>query len=67
MKENMHTFDRLARIIVGVVVAVLFYLDIISGTTAIVLGVIAIVFVLTSLINFCPLYAVFGISTKPKN
>lgn len=67
MKENMHTFDRLARILVGVVVAVLFYLDIISGTTAIVLGVIAIVFVLTSLINFCPLYAVFGISTKPKN
>jgi len=64
MKANLHTFDRLARILFAAAVLVLYYLGVIGGTTAIVLGVVAIVLLLTSLINFCPLYAVFGISTK---
>jgi len=64
MKANLHAFDRIGRMLFAAVVAVLFYTGVISGTTAIVLGIIAIVLLLTSLINFCPLYAVFGISTK---
>lgn len=67
MKANLHAFDRIGRMLFAAVVAVLFYMDIITGTAAIVLGIIAIVLLLTSLINFCPLYAVFGISTKSKN
>lgn len=67
MNANLHSFDRIGRMLFAAVVAVLFYTGIISGTTAIVLGILAIVLLLTSLINFCPLYAVFGISTKPKN
>ncbi|MFK8054873.1 MAG: DUF2892 domain-containing protein [Saprospiraceae bacterium] len=67
MKANLHSFDRIGRMLFAAVVAVLFYMGIISGTTAIVLGVVAIVLLLTSLVNFCPLYAACGISTKPKN
>lgn len=67
MKANLHTLDRIGRMLFAAIVAVLFYTGIISGTTAIVLGVIAIVLLLTSLVNFCPLYAACGISTKPKN
>lgn len=67
MKANLHSFDRIVRMLFSAVVAVLFYFGIISGTTAIVLGILAIVLLLTSLINFCPLYSVFGISTKPKS
>lgn len=55
--------DRLLRIILAIVVAVLIYLGEISGTAAIILGVIAGVFLLTSIIKFCPLYTVIGINT----
>jgi len=67
MKANLHTFDRLARMLFAAVVAVLYYTGNITGTTAIVLGIAAIVLLLTSLINFCPIYGVCGISTKPKS
>lgn len=55
--------DRTIRIIVAAVLGVLFYRDILSGTLGIVLLVVAFVFVLTSLISFCPLYGAFGLST----
>lgn len=63
MKKNMGMADRLLRIILAIVVAVLIYLGEISGTAAIILGVIAGVFLLTSIIKFCPLYTVIGINT----
>lgn len=63
MKKNMGMADRLLRIILAIVVAVLIYLGEISGTAAIILGIIAGVFLLTSIINFCPLYTVVGINT----
>lgn len=63
MKKNMGTADRVIRILIAAVVAYLFYAGIISGTLGIVLLVLAGVFVLTSLISFCPLYAPFGLST----
>jgi len=63
MKKNMGNTDRIIRVIVAVIVGVLFFTEIISGTLGIVLLVFAGVFVLTSLIGFCPLYTLFGIKT----
>jgi uncharacterized membrane protein YtjA (UPF0391 family) len=63
MKKNMGTVDRAIRVIVAIIVGVLYFMGQISGTAAIILGVIAIVFVLTSLTSSCPLYTVVGIST----
>lgn len=55
--------DRIIRVIIAATVAVLFFTGIISGVLGIVLLVLAGVFVLTSLVSFCPLYAPFGIKT----
>lgn len=63
MTKNMGTIDRLSRTIIAVVVAVLFFTDVISGTLGIVLLAFATIFVLTSLISFCPLHTLFGIKT----
>lgn len=65
MKKNMGTTDRVIRLIIAAVIGVLYYTGTISGTLGIVLLVLAGVFVLTSFISFCPLYAPFGISTCP--
>jgi hypothetical protein len=64
MKKNMGTVDRVIRILLAVVVAVLYFTDQISGTLAIILGLFAVIFVLTSFIGFCPLYVPFKLSTK---
>jgi hypothetical protein len=66
MKQNMGTTDKVVRIIVAVVIAALYFANLISGTVAVVLLVLAGVFILTSLISFCPLYMPFGISTSKK-
>jgi hypothetical protein len=63
MKKNMGNADRMVRIIIAAIVAFLFFTNVISGTVGIVLLALAGIFVLTSLISFCPLYAPFGIST----
>lgn len=66
MNLNMGTLDRAIRIIVAIVVAVLYFTGQITGTAAIILGILAVVFVLTSLVGTCPLYLPFGLSTKGK-
>ncbi len=66
MKSNMGSMDKAVRILLAIAVAVLYFTGRISGIWAIVLGVIAVVFVLTSLVSFCPLYAPFKLSTKGK-
>jgi len=63
MKKNMGTADKSIRLIIAVIIGVLYYLGTISGTLGVVLLVLAGVFVLTSFISFCPLYAPFGITT----
>lgn len=65
MKKNMGTADKIIRIILALVIAVLFYLKIITGTLGIVLIVLAGVFLITSFISFCGLYTVLGINTCP--
>lgn len=68
MKANMGGADRIIRVIVAIVIAVLYFTHVIEGTLGLVLLILGGVFVLTSLISFCPLYAPFGISTcKKKN
>lgn len=63
MKRNMGTVDRIIRTIIAITVALLYYYNVISGTLGIILLVLAGVFLITSFISFCPLYAPFGIST----
>jgi hypothetical protein len=63
MKKNMGMTDKVIRSIIAVVIGVLFFTNVIPGTLGIVLLVLAVVFLLTSFISFCPLYAPFGIST----
>ncbi len=63
MKKNMGSTDKAIRIIVAVIFAILYFTGIVAGTLGFVLLIFAAVFVLTSLISFCPLYAPFGINT----
>lgn len=63
MKKNMGTTDRIVRTIIAAVIAVLYFGKVISGTLGIVLLILALVFLATSLVSFCPLYAPLGIKT----
>ncbi len=63
MKKNMGSTDRIIRFVVAAIIAALYFSGTITGTLGIVLLVLAGVFVLTSFVSFCPLYAPFGIST----
>jgi Protein of unknown function (DUF2892) len=67
MKKNMGTIDRIIRILLAIVVIVLYLNGSITGVAAIILGILALVFILTSLIGFCPLYAACKISTIKKS
>lgn len=66
MKKNMGTIDRVIRILLAIVVGILYLTGNISGIAAIVLGILAVVFIMTSIIGFCPLYVPFHISTIGK-
>ncbi|MFV8377984.1 DUF2892 domain-containing protein [uncultured Flavobacterium sp.] len=66
MKKNMGLTDRIIRIALAAIVAVLYFTNTISGTLALVLGAFAIIFIITSFVSFCPLYSPFGISTRKK-
>lgn len=63
MKKNMGGIDKAIRISAAIIVAILYFTSTISGTLAIVLGVLAGIFALTSLVSFCPLYTILGINT----
>ncbi len=65
MKKNMGSIDRIIRVIIALVIGGLYLQGIISGTLGIVLLVLAVVFVVTSSVSFCPLYKIFNISTCP--
>lgn len=63
MKKNMGNADRIIRLVAAVAIGVLYGLNLISGTVALVLGVVAVAFFATSLIGWCPMYLPFGLST----
>lgn len=64
MKQNMGTTDRIIRLSIVAIIAILYFAGQLSGTVAIVLGVVAAAFLVTSLIGWCPSYLPFGISTR---
>ncbi|MFC5626856.1 YgaP family membrane protein [Algoriphagus winogradskyi] len=66
MKKNMGSADKIIRLLLAVSIAVLYFTGIISGSWALVLGLLAVIFTVTAFINFCPLYLPFGISTRRK-
>jgi hypothetical protein len=63
MKKNMGNTDKGIRIVVAIIIAALYYFNVIEGTLAYILMGLSIIFLLTSFISFCPLYAPFGINT----
>lgn len=63
MKKNMGTTDRIIRTIIALIAAYLYFGGIVTGTLGIVLIVVAAVFLLTSLVSFCPLYSIVGLNT----
>ena len=65
MKKNMGNTDRLIRFILAAIVAALYFTNTITGTFGIILLVLASVFVLTSIVSFCPLYTLVGLNTCP--
>jgi hypothetical protein len=66
MKKNMGTVDKVIRILVAVVVVILYFTNVISGTLAIILLALSAIFVVTSFLSICPLYMPFGLSTRKK-
>ena len=64
MKQNMGGVDKVIRLVVVAIIAALYFTGQITGTAAIILGIIAVAFLVTSLIGWCPTYVPFGISTK---
>lgn len=67
MTKNMGNLDRAFRLVVVVAIGIAYFMGQLSGTLAIVLGVVALVFLLTSLVGTCPAYLPFGLSTRGKN
>ena len=67
MKKNMGLADRIIRFSLAVVIAVLYFTGQISGTATIILGIIALVFIATSFMGFCPAYLPIRLSTAKKS
>lgn len=61
----MGNIDRIVRLVIAAIAAFLFFNGTLTGTLGIVAIVVAAVFTLTSVISFCPLYAIVGLSTCP--
>ncbi len=66
IKKNMGTLDRIIRLVLAIVIAILYFRCVLTGWLAIILGILAIIFVLTSLAGVCLLYMPFGVSTCKK-
>ncbi len=64
MKANMGTIDRAIRTGIAILILILYAGGVISGTVAIVLGIVALAFLLTSAIGWCPVYVPLGLSTR---
>jgi hypothetical protein len=66
MTKNLGTADRIVRFVIALVVAILYFTNVITGVLAIILGVLAVVLLATAAVGFCPLYAPFNFSTAKK-
>ena len=66
MKSNIGNVDKIVRLIAAILIGILYFTHVISGTIAIWLLALSTIFIITSFIGFCPLYFPFGISTLKK-
>lgn len=66
MKTNMGKGDRIIRTILALVMLTLYFTNVISGTTGIILVILSVIFLFTSTVSFCPLYVLIGINTCKK-
>ncbi len=66
MKKNLGSADKLIRLALAIVLIILFYKEILSGTIGLVALGVAFILTLTSLVSFCPLYAMLGLRTTRK-
>ena len=66
MKKNMGIADRVIRVIIAAVFLTLYFTNVLTGIVGIVLIVISGIFLLTSLVSFCPIYALTGLSSRSK-
>jgi hypothetical protein len=66
MKTNVGLTDKIIRVLVAVLIASLYFMGKIDGTLSIILLIIATIFIATSFISFCPIYSIFGLSSKNK-
>ncbi|MBX2893682.1 MAG: DUF2892 domain-containing protein [Saprospiraceae bacterium] len=67
MKKNMGSLDKTIRLIAAALFAVLFFTNVVGGMVGYVLLALGGIFVLTSLVGFCPIYAIVGLNTCPAN
>jgi hypothetical protein len=65
MKKNMGLLDRVIRVLIALGAAALVYFDVVEGIYSYILLTITVIFLLTSLVSFCPLYGLFGLNTCP--
>lgn len=65
MKPNVGNVDRIVRLIVAAVFAILFFTHVVTGTAGVVLLALGGIFAMTALVGFCPLYVIFGLNTCP--
>jgi len=66
MKKNLGSADKLARLLIAIGLIVLFYTEVLTGTLGIIALVLALVLALTSMVSFCPIYALFGLSSSKR-
>jgi len=66
MKKNMSSYDKLIRLGLSIVLIILYYKEVVSGTSGIITLLIALYLTITSLISFCPIYRILGINTSKK-
>jgi hypothetical protein len=64
MTKNMGNFDRWLRVILAISVGVLYFANLISGTAALILGILALILLATAIVGFCPLYLPFKLSSR---
>lgn len=66
MKANMGSVDKIVRLLIAALFIILYITGVVTGLLGTILLILAVVLALTSLISFCPLYAIFGIRTNKK-
>jgi hypothetical protein len=66
MKKNMSSYDKLIRLGLSIIIIILYYKEVVTGTSGIIALLFALYLTITSLISICPIYKIFGINTSKK-